>query len=170
MSDRGRIPVGYVRRAHGLRGFVILRPLTDKPEDRFVPGASFTTDEEPRRVLAVAEVRPHRDGILALFEDVTDRDEADRLRGVTLTISPSERRILEPDEYWDDDLVGMVVVAADGRRFGDVVRVVLGQAQDRLVVSADSGNEVEVPFVAAIVLEVSVEAGRITIDPPPGLF
>jgi 16S rRNA processing protein RimM len=44
----------------------------------------------------------------------------------------------------------------------------LGGAQDRLVVTTPDGSEVEVPFVATLVPEIT--PGSITIDPPPGLF
>jgi 16S rRNA processing protein RimM len=44
--------------------------------------------------------------------------------------------------------------------------------QDLLVIepAAGSRGDVLVPFVAAIVPEVDVAAGRLVIDPPPGLL
>ncbi len=170
MAAGGTVAIGFVRRAHGLKGFVVLRPLDDRPDDRFVPGASFTTDEDPPRTVVVAETRPHRDGLLARFEDVSDRDQAEGLRGVTLTIPASEMRNLDPDEYWERDLVGLVAVDVAGRRLGVVTGIVPGAAQDRLVVTTEPGAEVEVPFVAAIVGEVMLDEGTIVIDAPPGLF
>ncbi len=53
---------------------------------------------------------------------------------------------------------------------------VLHQGQDLLVIQPQEGppagehGEVLVPFVAAIVPEVDVTAGRLVIDPPPGLL
>jgi 16S rRNA processing protein RimM len=43
-------------------------------------------------------------------------------------------------------------------------------AQDLLVVRRPDGARRMVPFVAAIVPEVDVAAGRLVIDPPPGLI
>ncbi len=165
-----RIPVGYVRRPHGLDGSVIVRPLTDAPEQRFHRDASLITDEVPPRTLVVARVRDHKDGLLLTFASVTDRDASDALRGVTLAIPASERRQLDDDEFWADDLEGLSAVDIAGRHLGVVSSVVLGAAQDRLVVTTTAGEKVEVPFVQAIVGEVDIEGGTVTMDPPEGLF
>lgn len=163
-----RISVGYVRRAHGLSGDVILRPQSDDP-DRFAVGATFETDQDQSRKLTIAEIRQHKEGLLLRFAEIADRDSADALRGAALTIGAHERRNLDDDEYWPEDLVGLRVVTGDGSVLGTVKDVVTGSAQDRLVVATDS-NEVEVPFVAALVPEVNLAAGHIVVEPPAGLF
>jgi len=164
-----RIAVAYVRRAHGLRGDVLIRPLSDDP-DRFVVGAAFQTDETPPRTLEVVAVRPHSEGILLGFRQPSDRSGAEALRGVTLTIDPDERRQLAEDEFWPSDLEGLVALDATGAPLGEVTGVITGAAQDRLVVTTPEGNVVEVPFVAAIVTEVDLAGGVVRMDPPPGLF
>lgn len=164
-----RIPVGYVRRAHGLRGDVILRPQSDDP-DRFVIGAAFESDEQPPRTLTIAEIREHKEGLLLRFEQVRDRNAAEAMRGVTLTIGREERRDLEADEYWPEDLQGLEVFDAAGVRLGTVAAVLTGGAQDRLAVLTADDRTIEVPFVAALVPQVDMTAGRIEMDPPPGLF
>ena len=57
----------------------------------------------------------------------------------------------------------------DGERIGQVAHVDHLPAQDLLVVKT-KGREVMVPFVQAIVPEVDIEAGTLTVTPPPGLF
>lgn len=148
---------------------MLIRSLTDAPDLRFVPGAAFETDEDPARHVTVARVGPHNEGLIVLFAEVPGRDAAERLRGATITISRSERRALGSGEYWEDDLVGRHVVDPEGARLGSVVRVVFSPAQDRLVVSTDSGD-VEVPFVDAIVTDVPDDGGPVVVDAPSGLF
>jgi 16S rRNA processing protein RimM len=168
-ADDARVPVGYVRRAHGIRGEVILRPLTDNPE-RFAVGSRMLTDETPPREVAVVSRRVHKDGVLVGFEGVDDRSAAEGLQGVTLTIARSERRTLDEDEYWPEDLQGLVVVTPDGEHVGTVTGVVLGEAQDRLVVTTGAGSQVEVPFVDALVGEVHPSLGHLVVDLPEGLL
>lgn len=146
-----------------------MRPLSDDPE-RFVVGAEFMTDEEPSRPLTIAEIREHKEGILLRFEQVVDRNAADRLRGTQLTIAPSDRRELQADEYWPEDLVGLVAFDTEGAELGAITRVVAGPAQDRLEVTTPSGSKVEVPFVEALVPEIDLAESRAVLDPPPGLF
>lgn len=166
MSD-ARVVVGYVRRAHGIRGDLIVRSLSDDP-DRFAVGSEFLSDETPAVRYTVVQSRLYNDGRLVRFDGVEDRTSAERLKGVSLTIAASDRRTLEDDEYWPDDLVGLVVIDTAERRLGEVTDVVLGDAQDRLVVTTSDGSVVEVPFVAAIVGDI--EGGSIRLDPPEGLF
>jgi len=168
-DETERIVVGYVRRAHGLRGDVLVRPLSDDP-DRFVVGATFLTDESPPRDLEVVEMRPHSDGVLLRLRQASSRTAAEALRGVSFTIGPEERRRLDEDEFWPEDLEGLTALDATGTRLGEVTGVVTGAAQDRLAVTTPDGTVVEVPFVAAIVYEVDIDGGVARMDPPLGLF
>lgn len=162
-----RIVAGYVRRAHGIRGEVIVRSLSDDPE-RFAVGKVLVTDEHPPRSLEITRSRAHGDGALLEFASISDRTSAEALRGVSLTIESTERRALDDDEFWPDELVGSVVVDTAGVSLGTVADVVLGEAQDRLVVVTADGTRVDVPFVAAIV--GVIDDGVIEVDPPEGLF
>ncbi len=167
-GDR-RISVGYVRRAHGIRGSVVVRPLTDHP-DRYRPGAVFLTDEDEPRLLVVGDAADHPDGVLVRFEGVADRSAAERLQGVTLTIGLDERRQLGEDEFWPEDLEGLTAIDPNGGHLGMVTGVVLGAAQDRIVITRKNGEVVEVPFVEAIVGEIHPSLAHIVIDAPEGLF
>jgi 16S rRNA processing protein RimM len=167
--DEGRVSVGYVRRAHGLRGEVLVRVLTDNP-GRFVSGATFYTDDDPPVHLVVSTVRQHTDGLIVAFEEIPGREQAEQLQGSTLTIGASERRELGPDEYWPEDLAGLAAIDPSGNHLGSISGVVFGDAQDRLVVETPGGALVDVPFVEAIVRDVHPSLGHVVIDPPEGLF
>jgi 16S rRNA processing protein RimM len=167
--DEVRISIGYVRRAHGIRGEVLVRVLSDDP-GRFASGASFYTDDDPPERLVVGTARQHSDGLVVAFDGVVTRDDAERLQGSTLTIGASERRALGPDEYWPEDLAGLAAIDPTGSHLGTVTGVVFGDAQDRLVVTTSDGESIEVPFVDAIVRDVHPSLGHVVIDPPEGLF
>lgn len=134
----------------------------------FAPGSVLHTEEEPARRLTVAGSRSVRDrGLIVAFEGVETRQAAEALRGAVVTISASARRPLEPDEYWPDELVGLLAVDRAGNVLGEVTGVEFG-GQDRLVVTTPGGTEVLVPFVDALVGDP--EEGRIPLTPPEGLF
>ncbi len=63
-------------------------------------------------------------------------------------------------------------MTTDGELVGEVADV-LHYGQDLLVVKGSgqrAGAEIMIPFVSAIVPEVDLIAGRLRIDPPPGLL
>ena len=163
------ILVGYVRRAHGINGAVVIRPLTDDPEHRWVSGAEFMSDAKPPILFTVDEATPYRDDLLVRFAEVRDRTGAEALRGTSFTIDPADRRDLDDGEFWVEDLVGCDVVDQDGESIGVIESVEFGAAQDRLAVRTEAGR-FEVPFVDAIVPEVDLEARIVVVAPPEGLF
>ncbi len=146
-----------------------VEPFTDNP-NRFREGARFLTDQDPPRVVQIQRTRTHQGRLLLKLVDVDDRNSAEQLRGAELTIALDERRELGDDEYWPDDLQGLVALGPDGNRLGVVESVVLADHQDRLAVLTDDGRRVEVPFVVEFVGEVHPSGGFIVITPPLGLF
>jgi 16S rRNA processing protein RimM len=103
------------------------------------------------------------------FEGAEARADAEGLRGA-LFVPESDARELESGEFWEHDLEGLAAVhARTGAPIGTVSYVQPGPAQDLLVIETPDGDRL-VPFVSEIVVEVDVEAGRVTIDPPEGLL
>jgi 16S rRNA processing protein RimM len=122
----------------------------------------------------VVSTRWHSGRLLVSFAGITDRNEAEPLRGVWLTVNAAQVTAPEdPDEFHDHELVGLTVVTTAGERVG-VVTDVRHHGQDLLVIkpAADSHRrgDVLVPFVAAIAVDVDVTGGRMVIDPPAGLL
>ena len=74
------------------------------------------------------------------------------------------------DGFYRHELVGLTAVALNGETLGEVSDLLLGAAQDLLEVTTPKGEKVLVPFVYEIVPEVDLEAGRVTVNPPGGLF
>jgi 16S rRNA processing protein RimM len=62
------------------------------------------------------------------------------------------------------------VVTVDGRLVGNVNEVLHTAAGELLAVTSETGAEVLVPFVGAIVTAVSLDDQTIEIDPPEGLL
>ena len=162
------IKVGYVRRAHGIKGAVVVRVLGDEVA-QFAVGNSIATDNKDHPSLTVRAAQAHADGLLVTFEGVADRNLAEALRGTSFVVNPQDRRKLDEDEFWPEQLVGLRVIDPDGTDIGRVADLGAGGAQDRLMVETDDGI-FAVPFVAALVPEVNIEAGHIVVDAPGGLF
>ena len=165
-----RIPAGYVRRAHGVGGDVVVRGMLQDAGDRFVEGATLVTNEDEPREFEIESVRGHQGDFIVTFVEISDREAADAMRGVQFTIDRTNRRELGSREWWPEDLVGCDVVTVEDETVGVVADVITGSAQDRIVVETPEGARGEVPFVGALVPEVDVVNRRIVVDLPEGLF
>ncbi len=179
-----QIAIGQIARAHGIRGEVTVMVRTDEPDVRFVPGTALATEPPERGPLTVAATRWHSGRLIVTFEGVRDRTAAEDLKGTLLVLDSAQIPAPDdPDEFYDHQLIGLAVVTAAGVPVGEVTDV-LHHGQDLLVVrrapgpagppgsvrAPSSAAETLVPFVSAIVTEVDVPAGRLVIDPPPGLL
>lgn len=180
MSGPELLTVGRVIRPHGVRGEVVVELRTDEPELRYAVGSRLVAERSSPPapgaapvppVLTVEAVRPHLGRMIVAFEDIPDRDAADALRGVLLRVDRSALPAPgDPDEFHDHQLVGLAAVLPTGEPVGEVVRVDHAPAADLLVLGRPGGRTALVPFVKAIVPEVDLAAGRVVVDPPPGLL
>ena len=164
-----RICLGVVVGAHGVRGLVRVKPYTAEPEAVAAYGPVETKDGKRRFAIAVTG---HAKGtVICRLEGVPDRDGAEALRGTELYVD-RERLPQSDDEGWyHADLVGLQAVGTDGRAYGRVVGVENFGAGDLLEIERPEGGATGLlPFTGDNVPSVEIEAGRVVIDPPGGLF
>jgi 16S rRNA processing protein RimM len=164
------VVVGRIGRPHGVRGEVTVEVRTDDPELRFAPGAVLITDPADRGPLTLAGRRWHREVLLLAIEGVDSREQAEELRDTRLLVPVAELPALEdPDVFYDHQLVGLAARLSDGSPLGEVAAV-RHEGTELLVVRRPDGDEVLVPFVAAIVPTVDLAGGFLVVDPPEGLL
>ena len=166
-----RVVVARVGRALGVKGDLLVDVLTDEPERRLIAGAEVHVMGSGR-TLRIESERPHGGRLCLHFVGVDDRSTAESLTGSMLEAErPEGERPDDPDEYYDDALVGLEVVTEAGERVGSVTEVLHLPAQDVLAVRATPDSpEILVPFVSELVPVVDIEAARIVIRPPEGLL
>jgi len=174
-AARTQLRVGRLVKAHGLKGALKLELYTDDPDRRFVPGAVFTLQVPEAspwhgKTVTVREFRWMNSHPVVFLDGVDDRSAAESLVRAILWIDQDDAEP-EDDAWYDHQLVGLDVIR-DGAPVGRVVRVDHLPAQDLLIVAPtdDREREILVPFVAAIVPEVDIAAGTVTVTPPAGLF
>ncbi|TVP76500.1 MAG: ribosome maturation factor RimM [Gemmatimonadales bacterium] len=179
MSDPTFLVVGEILRAHGRRGEVRVRSLTDHPGPTFRPGVTLRAARPSEQSLPdlflppleVTSVRPHGDLFLVLFDGFEDRERADLLHGRVLLRPADDVPPLDEDEFFQHDLVGRQVELADGAVVGTVVDVISLEPSDLLEVAVEGRRRpLLVPFAAGIVVRCEADESVVVIDPPDGLL
>ncbi|RME80729.1 MAG: 16S rRNA processing protein RimM [Caldilineae bacterium] len=159
--------VGRIRAPHGVRGELRVEVMTDFME-RFAPGSRlFVEREEESRQVEAA--RPHKDVMLVKLEGLDRRSDVETLRGRYLLVPRGEAMPLPPDEYYEDELVGLRVETAAGEWLGEVVEVWWTDANEVYVLQGPYG-EVLLPAIADVVREVDLEARKMIVTLLPGLL
>jgi 16S rRNA processing protein RimM len=156
-----RVQIGFVQRAHGVRGAVRVRADSD---------ALLELDELwlDERHVRIVSVQREREGFLVQVEGVTDRDQAEALRGAAVLVERDRLPAPAEDEVYVADLIGCRVLDTAGVALGEVVDTFFSGAHELLTVR-DGEREFLLPFVDTIVTEVDVAGRRIVCDPPEGL-
>ena len=153
-----RILMGVVGRPHGVRGLVHVHSYTADPDDLAAYGA-LLDDAGRRWTLAwrgngVAELRDEAGRAVA------DRNTAERLVNMRLSIERERLPAPNEDEFYLADLVGLAAVGSDGAALG-VVSVVHDYGAGASLEITGEGQPLLVPFTRACVPEVDIAAGRL---------
>lgn len=166
--------VGRIGRAHGIKGEVSVEPRTDEPERRFAVG-NVLDARLPGGVLrpgglTVHGLRWHQGRMLVRFAEFADRTAAEAARGTVLEVDVEVGEApTDPEEFYDRQLIGLMVRTTDGVEVGPVTSVIHGAAQDILAIKA-GGREVLVPFVTELVPQVDIAGGFVVVADRPGLL
>ncbi|HLA89324.1 MAG TPA: ribosome maturation factor RimM [Gemmatimonadaceae bacterium] len=181
MSDASSFSVvGRVRRAHGVKGEVVVEVLTDAPGDLFAPGARLLALTRQGAVardraggapltLTVRTCRPVRDGLLVTFDGIGGRAEAERWRHRALAVPDVALAPLEEGELFLHELRGMRVVDSQGAELGRVAGWYAVPQGYILEVETARGTR-GIPFNEAFVKRVDRAARELTVELPEGML
>lgn len=164
-----RLQVARIGKPHGIRGEVTAQVLTDAPEERFVAGEVLHVTGGPVDSLIIKSARWNKTILLLTFQEISDRNTAETLRGARLEIEVGEEPEDDSDEWYEHELQDLKVMH-HGVEVGVVTALRTNPAQDLLVFENAEGEEIYLPFVDEFVPEIDTEAGTLTITPPPGLL
>jgi len=165
------IVVARIARTRGLRGEVVADLLTDFP-DRFeaLESVIAIAPDGSRRSLQIEEHWFQAQRIVFKFADYDSIDEARELAGLQLAVPASDRIELSKDQFYEWELAGCRVEAADGKSIGVVREVMRTGGVEILVVVGDTGGELLIPMAQEICVEIDIDKKLVRVDPPEGLL
>ena len=170
------LAVGLLKKPHGVKGDVLVYPLTDAPEQVFTKGRLLTVldgEGQPTgKSLEVTLARDYHRAWLLHFKGIDDRSALEQMRERFLGIPASEGRELKEGEFRLHELEGMSVVLREDRsQVVGTVHTVYDAPQGWLLgVRSAEGKEHLIPFTPAVVRRVDRTEQQIQITPPAGLL
>ena len=168
------IIVGRVRKAHGIRGDLVVEPITDEPDAVFAPGrrvlAGTASGDRAKngQEMEIVSASPFKGGLIVHFAGLDDRSEAELWRDRFLLLPSDELTPLGEDQVYVHELPGMRVELESGEIVGtvlDTYELPQGLALD---VQRERGT-VMIPY-DRVVTSIDRETRVIRIDPPDGLL
>jgi 16S rRNA processing protein RimM len=132
---------------------------------------SIARPDGTAEVLETERIRSYRDRLVVKFRGVDDAGSAAALRGANVQGTVEDAPELPAGEHYSAVLVGMEVVDEAGRRLGEVDDLAPTGGADLLRVASGTAGDDEllIPMVKEIVLEIDESDRRITVRLPVGL-
>lgn len=162
-----RVTVARIGAAHGIRGEVRVKAFTAAATDIDAYGLLEAADG---RTFEIQSLRPAAgrspDMLVVRFKGVADRNQAEDLNGIELSVPRDRLPPPEPDEFYHADLIGLKAVDRDGEAVGTVVSVANYGAGDILEIAPLRGQTLLVPFTRAAVPDVDLAKAQVTVVPP----
>ena len=120
---------------------------------------------------AIKRLRYQKDRPVVKLEGIDDRNAAEEIRGMEVSIYASDLEELPEGEHYVRDLIGCRVIdTTDGREVGVLRDVIQNTAQSILEVETAEGKSVLIPAVEAFLRGIDEEAGIIEVELIPGFL
>lgn len=159
--------IGRLRRSHGIKGEIGMEVLTDFPE-RLKPGKQVFIGED-HRPLKINQIRAKGKLILLLFEGYDTCEQVNNLRNQLVYISGQAITPLPEGQYYHHQIIGLSVKDPAGNLLGKITEILSTGANDVYVVKQENGKEILLPAIGSVILEVNLEQGVLTTQPPEWL-
>jgi 16S rRNA processing protein RimM len=185
------IEVACVLGAWGVRGALRVHPYSADPQVLFsakqwyirFPAAALLSKVKPDTVsfsksemaysVQVGRVRQQGDALVATLVGLTDKDQADGLKGSRVWVSRASFPPASLDEYYWVDLIGLSVYNREGICLGQVEDLLPTGPSAVLVIERIAKAELNtkpvsclIPFVSAYIDRVDLPGKRIEVDWP----
>ncbi len=144
--------VGFLRRAHGLHGELVMDLHTDFPE-RFRSGRKLFLGEE-HKPMTLSGVRPHANGMLVKFKGIETPEEAGQFRNQWVYVKATDVPSLPEGKIYQHELFGFEVVDENDTLLGELVEIIETGANNVYVVRDSNGRELLLPAISSVILNL----------------
>lgn len=158
-----QIVIGTIVAPHGVRGDIRILPEADRGELLLKQKVLLLPDG---RQLHLEHGRVHKNLILAKVRESASMDEAEALRGLTVSVAREDLPALREGRYYVSDLVGLEVRDEAGNLIGTFKEVLPAGGADVYVITCVDGREELVAAIDENIKKIDLKAGQMIVRLP----
>ncbi len=168
--------VGFITSPQGINGAIKVKSLSDFEERFTKPGKRWIQKENeiPKEFeLTSGFKKPGKESFIIRFREITNRNEAENLKGHKVLVKANSIPKLNKDEFHLTELIGLKVKILENNRsqiIGKIINLENEKNNLLLIQLFKNNKKVFIPFVKEIVPVVDIKNKFIIISPPPGLL
>jgi 16S rRNA processing protein RimM len=163
------LAIGKVIRAHGLRGEVSVAILTEFPERFQTTEWVYLGNQYEAAPYRLESHRWHKKNVLLTLAGITNRTQAEALKGQFVQVPLEEAVPLPEGAYYFHQLIGLETITTTGQRLGVITDILETGANDVYVVESN-GQEMLLPAIADVIKAVDLEKGQMIVEVIDGLI
>lgn len=163
------LELGQIVSTHGIKGEVRFNPWCDTPD--FVK--KFKTlyfDCKGEKSVKVISARPHGNVVILMLDGTDTVDKAKALKNTVLYMKRSDAKLSKGTWFIQELFDCKVIDNNNGAELGVITDVSETGANDVWHIKTSKGNEVLIPAIKEVVVNVDVAEGIVKINPLKGLF
>ncbi len=160
------IELGAITNAHGIKGDVTIKPFGKDLSSLLDYGP--VRDKSGQQAFTILSLRhSKKDLYVARIKEITNRNQAEEIKGTELYIERSKLPEPEEDEFYYRDLIGLSVKLETGEKWGKVIAVEDYGAGDIIeIMPQNSQKSVYFSFTKDIIPTISLKEGYLILIPP----
>ena len=156
--------VGKVGGPFGVQGFLKILSYTDPDENILTYRPWYLKIRDQWQAVPVTEAKINGQQLIARFDNITDRDIARRYTNCEIGVERSLLPAAPQGEFYWNDLIGLKVIATDGKEIGLVTAMMETGSNDVLVVQREK-NEIGIPFIMGdVIIEVDLNEKFVRVN------
>jgi 16S rRNA processing protein RimM len=164
------IAVGKIAKPFGIRGDLVIYPMTDNPErfknlKRVFVGHAEDSVTETHVTHVVVEPR----GVRLRLSAFASRTAAESLTGALLFVDQQDAIKPKTGSYFIHDLIALKVVDTEGNDVGVLKEVMKYPAHDVYVIERN-GTEIAIPAVKDFIKNIDLEQRTMTVQLIEGML
>lgn len=165
----GKITIGKITKTRGLKGEVVISPLTDDPERFFLLKEVWISGKEGSKIFQIEKVKKFKEKILLKFQGIDSPEAVKPLVNSFLEIQKESLPPLPQNRYYVFDIVGLEVLTTQGKKIGVIKDVISLPANDVYTVSSGT-KEYNIPATKEVVKKIDLHKKIMIIEPLEGLL
>jgi len=165
------LDVGKIVNTHGIKGEVRVQSVTSQPEERYAQGSELVIkmDDNDYLPITVASHRVHKSFDLLTFAGYENINDVEQFKGKMLQVDSALRSELAEDEYYTNQIIGADVFDEADENIGHLKEIMFYPANDVWVIDRPEKDDLLLPNIESVVLNVDIENNQITVRVLEGL-
>lgn len=169
MPELKRVTIGQICRVRGVKGEMVVIPMTNDP-DRFLQLKDITvTQGESTQQFQIEGVRKLAKNVLLKLREIQTPEEAKNLVGGFIEIEAELLAKLPEGNYFIFEIIGLEVRNTKGEKIGEVKDVISLPANDVYVVRGEK-RDYDIPAISEIIKKIDLKNKVMIIEPITGLL